>query len=227
MKSIIDVHDLNHVYRKYNRSIGVRGVFKNLFNREYQESSALKNISLQVPEGQILGLLGPNGAGKTTLIKILCGLIYPNAGAVKVLDRIPYKKESDFLKQIGVVMGQKSQLIWDISALETLYVIKELYQIPSSIFKERLDSFLALLEVENHLRTPVRNLSLGERMKFEIIAALIHHPSLLFLDEPTIGLDILYCHLEHWTRICDKKSQNQGDPIWKLVKSNVGQHHVK
>lgn len=138
-----------------------------------------------------MGLLSPNGSGKTTLLKILSGLIYPTGGMAVIMDKIPHRKERSFLKQIGMVMGQKSQLLWDIPALDTLHIIRELYGIPKQDFDLRLAEFVELLSIGQLLKTPVRTLSLGERMKFELISSLIHNPKLLFLDEPTIGLDIM------------------------------------
>lgn len=188
---IIDVENLNHNYSSYETNSGFFNQFKDMFGRSKKVVHALKNVSFQVYQGEIVGLLGPNGAGKTTLLKILSGLIHGSSGNVHVLNSIPQKKEKKFLKQIGMVMGQKSQLLWDIPPLDTLRILRELYDIPKLEFTHRLDMFIDLLSIGNLLKTPVRHLSLGERMKFELVASLIHNPKLLFLDEPTIGLDIV------------------------------------
>ncbi|WP_348638806.1 ABC transporter ATP-binding protein [Parachlamydia acanthamoebae] len=164
---------------------------KDFFIREKIKKQALNNISFSIAEGEVIGLLGPNGAGKTTLLKILSGLIHPSSGTVSVLSKIPYQKDRNYLLQIGVVMGQKSQLLWDIPAIDTLNIISEIYQIRKEEFKKRLKQFIEMLSIHELLDTPVRHLSLGERMKFELIASLIHQPKVLFLDEPTIGLDLV------------------------------------
>ncbi len=188
---IIEVQNLCHSYRTYRKDSGFFNALKDLFKREIIYKHAITDTSFHISSGEIVGLLGANGAGKTTLLKILSGLIHPSSGSVKVMSKTPHQKEHSFLKQIGMVMGQKSQLLWDIPALDSLHIIRELYEIPASLFQSRLDHFTNLLAIGDLLQIPVRNLSLGERMKFELIAALIHNPKLLFLDEPTIGLDIV------------------------------------
>lgn len=191
MEKIIEVNNLNHAYRSHKKRPGLWNSLKDLFHREYDLVQALKNVSFEINQGEIVGLLGPNGAGKTTLLKILSGIIYPSSGLIQVMKKTPYNKERSLLQKIGMVMGQKSQLLWDIPALDTLHIIRELYEIPAPEFTQRLSEFSSLLAVAHLLETPVRKLSLGERMKLELIAALIHNPPLLFLDEPTIGLDIV------------------------------------
>lgn len=187
---VIEATSLNYRYKTFHKNEGIRGTFKDFFKREHVYKEALKNVNFYIKKGSITGLLGPNGAGKTTLIKILTGLIQPEAGKISVLGYQPYRKNSAFLKQIGVVLGQKSQLIWDLPPKDTFETLKVIYDIPEPDYKSRLDYFCQLLNLQNHLKTPTRNLSLGERMKCEIIAALLHDPKVLFLDEPTIGLDI-------------------------------------
>src|ERR1700733_6977925 len=190
-KYIVEVQDLSHAYQRHEKGEGLLNTIKDLFGRSVTDVEALKNIAFHISPGEIVGLLGPNGAGKTTLLKILSGLVHPTSGTALVIGKIPHKKEHVFLKQIGMVMGQKSQLLWDIPALDTLYIIRELYGISKEAFNKRLSAFLDLLSIHHLLQTPVRKLSLGERMKFELFSSLIHHPPLLFLDEPTIGLDIV------------------------------------
>lgn len=188
---VIDVQNLSHSYKTFEKSVGFFNAIKDFINRPSSSVPALNEISFCVRPGEMVGLLGPNGAGKTTLLKILSGLIYPTSGEVSVMGHIPHKKERNFVQHFGMVMGQKSQLLWDIPAIDTLHIIRELYQIPKQVFKQNLDEFMSLLSVSHLLKTPVRNLSLGERMKFELIVSMIHQPKLLFLDEPTIGLDIV------------------------------------
>lgn len=187
----VEVKNLSHSYRTYKKGQGFLGSLKDLLSRNVVNKQALQEVSFCIASGEIVGLLGPNGAGKTTLLKILSGLVLPTSGVVRVLDMNPHKKERKFLKQIGMVMGQKSQLLWDIPALDTLTLIREVYEISDTDFDRRLSYFMDLLSIGSLLSTPVRNLSLGERMKFELVASLIHNPTLLFLDEPTIGLDVV------------------------------------
>lgn len=188
---IVEAEELSHTYRTHQKGEGLLSSLKDFLKRSQTYAHALQNVSFHISPGEIVGLLGPNGAGKTTLLKILSGLIHPTSGTANVIGTTPHKKERGFLKQIGMVMGQKSQLLWDIPALDTLHIIRELYGIPKQIFDTRLAEFVDLLSIGKLLNTPVRTLSLGERMKFELVASLIHNPKLLFLDEPTIGLDII------------------------------------
>jgi len=188
---IVEVEALSHTYHTHEKGEGFLGALRDLMRRSKIHAQALQNVGLRISAGEIVGLLGPNGAGKTTLLKILSGLIHPTSGKVSVIGKTPHRKERPFLEQIGMVMGQKSQLLWDIPAIDTLHIIRELYGIPKQVFAIRLDEFVELLSIGHLLKTPVRTLSLGERMKFELVAALIHNPKLLFLDEPTIGLDIV------------------------------------
>ena len=190
-RHIVEVRDLSHIYQTHRKGEGLLHSLRDLFKRSITYVHALQNISFHISCGEIVGLLGPNGAGKTTLLKILSGLIHPTSGIAFVMGSTPHKKEYSFLKQIGMVMGQKSQLLWDVPPLDTLHIIRELYSIPKQIFNTRLSEFMDLLTIGHLLQTPVRNLSLGERMKFELTASLIHNPQLLFLDEPTIGLDLV------------------------------------
>ena len=190
-KYIVEVRDLNHTYRTHEKGEGFLNTLKDLFKRSVIHVKAVKKVSFHISPGEIVGLLGPNGAGKTTLLKILSGLIHPTSGIALVMNTIPHKKEHAFLKQIGMIMGQKSQLFWDIPALDTHHFIRELYGISKEVFSTRLSEFMDLLSIGHLLQTPVRNLSLGERMKFELVTSLIHNPKLLFLDEPTIGLDVV------------------------------------
>ncbi|MCI0394645.1 MAG: ATP-binding cassette domain-containing protein [Chloroflexi bacterium] len=186
----ITTHNLSKTYRVHEREAGFLAALRSLFRRKSREVRAVAEISFQVMPGEVVGFLGPNGAGKTTTLKMLSGLLYPSAGRVDVLGHVPWKREKEFLKQITLVMGQRNQLVWDIPAIDTFELNRAIYRIPPAQYRQTLDELVALLDLEELLRKPVRNLSLGERMKCEIAAALLHRPGVLFLDEPTIGLDV-------------------------------------
>ena len=187
----IEISNLTKSFKLFTRTAGLKGAIKSFFNREYKYFTALKNINLSVSEGEIIGILGENGAGKTTLIKLMVGLLYPSTGSVIINGFIPWKRDYKFLSDISVVMGQKNQLWWDIPASESFLLNKHIYQIEDSIFESTLNELVDLLGVRDKLDVQVRRLSLGERMKMEIIAALLHRPSLVLLDEPTLGLDVI------------------------------------
>lgn len=187
---MINIENLSYFYKTYEKEPGIKGFFRDLFSRREFEFKALDDINIKINKGEMIGLLGPNGAGKTTLIKLMCGILESNAGKLEVLGYNPYKKENSFLKRIGVLLGQKSQLIWDLPPRETLELLKEIYKIDDDSFDNNLNYMMKVLNVTEKLNTPTRKLSLGERVKFEIICTLIHDPEIIFLDEPTIGLDI-------------------------------------
>ena len=187
----IKVNNLSKHFKLFKREAGLYGAFKSFFNRKYENFHALKNISIQIEDGEILGILGENGAGKTTLIKLLIGLLHPSNGTVDINGFTPWLRKSLFLKQISVVMGQKNQLWWDIPASESFLLNKKIYEISDTKYKQTLDELVDLLAVQDKLNVQVRRLSLGERMKMEIIAALLHNPKIVLLDEPTIGLDVI------------------------------------
>lgn len=183
--------DLAKTYRFHRKEPGFFGSLKSLVRRKTLETRAVDGISFTIEAGEVVGFLGPNGAGKTTTLKMLCGLLYPSSGSATVLGHVPYRREHTYLRQIALVMGQKNVLSWDIPAYETLLLMKEMYSIPPADFHRRVDELAAMLEVEHLLRVQVRKLSLGERMKMELFANLLHQPAVLFLDEPTIGLDVV------------------------------------
>ena len=187
----IQVNGLSKHFRLFKREAGLKGAFKSFFNRKYENFHALQDISIQVQDGEIVGILGENGAGKTTLIKLLVGLLHPSSGKVEINGFIPWKRKELFLKQISIVMGQKNQLWWEIPASESFLLNQKIYEIPDKKFHQTLDELVELLGVNEKLNVQVRRLSLGERMKMEIIAALLHNPKIVFLDEPTIGLDVI------------------------------------
>jgi len=191
MPAVIEVDDLSKQYRVYRKHEGLVASVRNLFHREFTKVDAVKQVSFQIEEGEIVGFLGPNGAGKTTTLKLLSGLIYPTSGRATVLGHIPWKRENAYRRNFSLVMGQKNQLWWDIPAQESFRLHQAIYKIPDQEFERRLDELVSLLEVEKLIRQPVRELSLGERMRMELIASLLHNPRVLFLDEPTIGLDVV------------------------------------
>jgi ABC-2 type transport system ATP-binding protein len=170
---------------------GLSGAFKSLFNPKKKIVHALRGISFSIQPGELVGFIGPNGAGKTTTLKTLAGLLYPTSGFVEVLEYDPWTRKPEFLKQISLVMGQKNQLWWDLPAIETFELNRAIYEIPTQVYRENLNELVELLDIGKLLKTPVRKLSLGQRMRMELTAALLHKPKVLFLDEPTIGLDVV------------------------------------
>jgi ABC-2 type transport system ATP-binding protein len=188
--SIITVEHLTKVYPVAVKEPGLRGTLNHFFYRTYRTVAAVQDVSFQIKAGEIVGFLGPNGAGKTTTLKMLTGLIYPSNGQVRVAEHIPFKRDADFLQKITLVMGQKQQLIWDLPTLDSLRINAVVYGIAEREFRQRLGELVEMLSLEDKLNQPVRKLSLGERMKAELLAALIHRPQVLFLDEPTLGLDV-------------------------------------
>lgn len=188
---IISVSHLKKYYQVSQKELGFSGAVRSLLHRKYDTVKAVNDISFDIEEGELIGFIGPNGAGKTTTLKCLSGLLYPTSGLVKVLGFTPFERKNTYLKQIALVMGQKNQLWWDLPAQETFLLNKEIYEIGDEQYKKTLGELVELLDVGSLLKTQVRKLSLGERMKMELIAALIHSPRVLFLDEPTIGLDVV------------------------------------
>ncbi|MCO6430323.1 MAG: ATP-binding cassette domain-containing protein [Deltaproteobacteria bacterium] len=187
---MIKVRDLHKTFKVHEKQAGIKGSLKSLFARKWREVNALDGVSLTIEPGELVGLVGSNGAGKTTLTKILSGVIYPTSGEVSVLGYVPWERKIAFRQQMSLVMGQKNQLWWDLPAADCFLLLKEVYEIPDQAYNQRLAEISELLEVKDLLSIQVRRLSLGERMKMELIAALLHHPKVVFLDEPTIGLDI-------------------------------------
>lgn len=188
---VITVSHLKKFYQIHKKEPGFLGSVRSLVARKYEQARAVNDISFDIKEGELVGFIGPNGAGKTTTLKCLSGLLYPTSGRVTVLGFTPHERKHAYLKQIALVMGQKNQLWWDLPAAETFLLNKEIYEIPDKEYTRTLDELVDMLDVSNLVNVPVRKLSLGERMKMELIAALIHKPKVLFLDEPTIGLDVV------------------------------------
>ena len=191
MSPIISVKDLKKYYQIHQKEPGIVGTIKSLFNRKYSDAKAVDQISFEIEEGELIGFIGPNGAGKTTTLKVLSGLLHPSSGDVEVLGYKPWIRNNTFLKQFALIMGQKNQLWWDLPAIETFLLNKEIYDVSNTDFEKRLKELSELLDVGAFLKVQVKKLSLGQRMKMELIAGLIHNPRLLFLDEPTIGLDVV------------------------------------
>ena len=185
---------VDHLVKNFEvteKTPGLMGAFSTLLSPKKKVVRALKDISFSVSKGELVGFIGPNGAGKTTTLKVLSGLLYPTAGITQVLGFDPWERRPEYLKRISLVMGQKNQLWWDLPAIETFELNRAIYEIPKKVYKESLDELVTLLEVEKLLNIQVRRLSLGQRMRLELVAALLHQPEILFLDEPTIGLDLV------------------------------------
>ncbi len=190
-RSMIEVENLTRVFRTYKKQPGFWGGVKGLFKREFEETRAADSVSFSIKEGELVGFLGPNGAGKTTTLKMLSGLIYPTSGSARVAGFDPSKRENAYRRLFALVLGQKNQLWWDLPAIESFTLLRAIYGLPADQYKATLDELVQLLGIGPKLNVMVRELSLGERMKMELIAALLHRPRVLFLDEPTIGLDVL------------------------------------
>jgi len=187
---IVLAEDLSKSYRVSAKQPGLAGTLRHLFKREYRTIEAVRGASFRIEPGEVVGFLGPNGAGKTTALKMLTGLLHPTSGRVEVAGHTPFRRQPAFLRQITLVMGQKQQLIWDLPVLDSLRINAAVYEIPEAEAKRRIDELAGMLGLDKQLTQAVRKLSLGERMKAELMAALLHRPNLLFLDEPTLGLDV-------------------------------------
>ena len=192
--AIIEIEGLAKSYRVYQKKEGLAASLKGLFRRRYREVKAVRGIDLQVEAGEFVAFLGPNGAGKTTTLKLLSGVINPTSGMATVMGHVPWKRENNYRRRFALVMGQKNQLWWDLPAQESFRLHQQIYQIPADEFKQNFDELADLLEIRDLVQQPVRELSLGERMKMELVASLLHSPEVLFLDEPTIGLDVIAQH---------------------------------
>lgn len=188
--SQISVQKLSKTYRVPVRAEGLAASLKSLGRREYQEVEAVREVSFEIKAGEMVGFIGPNGAGKTTTLKMLSGLLHPSAGQATVLGQIPWERHPAYLSQISMVLGNKSQMLWDIPPLDSFRVLSEIYRVSPDEYQQTLDELIDLLDMEALLAKPVRNLSLGERMKCELVAGLLYRPKVMFLDEPTLGLDV-------------------------------------
>ena len=186
---MIELININKTFKIARRNSGFREAFKALFKREYVEIHALKNISFKINDGEMVGYIGPNGAGKSSTIKIMSGILTPDSGECIINGKTPWKDRTSHVREIGVVFGQRSQLWWDVPVIDSFDLIKDIYKIPESTYASNFDELVEILDLKDIIRTPTRQLSLGQRMRCEIAASLLHNPQILFLDEPTIGLD--------------------------------------
>lgn len=188
---MIQVENLTKEFKKVVKQPGIMGSVKSLFNPHTEKILAVDNVSFSVPKGEVLGFIGPNGAGKSTVIKMLTGILTPTSGQCVINGKIPQKDRKNYVREIGVVFGQRTQLWWDLPLLETYSVLKEIYEVPEDKFKKRMAFLNEVLDLDAFIKSPVRTLSLGQRMRADIAASLLHSPKVLFLDEPTIGLDVV------------------------------------
>ncbi len=188
---VIEVQGLTKTYRTYKKAPGFKGAVKGLWKRDYETTTAAKDITFNVSEGELVGFLGPNGAGKTTTLKMLAGLLYPTGGAARVLGYVPWERKDGYRRQFALLLGQKNQLWWDLPARESLELNSKIYGLDPAATERSVAEMTEMLDVKDKLNVMVRELSLGERMKMELIASLLHQPKVLFLDEPTIGLDVI------------------------------------
>lgn len=186
---MITVKNICKTFKISRRNAGFKEAFKSLFHKDYEYIKALDNLSFTINDGEMVGYIGPNGAGKSSTIKIMSGILTPEKGECIIDNRVPWKDRVNHVKQIGVVFGQRSQLWWDVPVIDSFQLLKDIYDIPDKIYKSNLNELSALLNIETIIKTPTRQLSLGQRMRCEIVASLLHNPKILFLDEPTIGLD--------------------------------------
>lgn len=191
MEAMIEVKGIKKYYKIAQREKGFGASVRQLFDRKYEVKKAVDDISFSIKKGEIIGIIGPNGAGKSTTIKMLSGILYPDEGELQVNGYIPYKQRKQYVKNIGVVFGQKTQLHWDLPLIESFELMKYIYKIPQKLYEENLHKFTELLDMQDFIHQPVRQLSLGQRMRGDIVAALLHSPEIVFFDEPTIGLDVV------------------------------------
>ncbi len=191
MPPVIEVQDLTKTFTSIKKEPGLAGTLKSLYTRQTVSVQAVKGVSFTIEPGEIVGFLGPNGAGKTTTLKMLSGILYPTSGRATVLGYTPWERKNPYLRQVSLVMGQKNQLWWDLPAVDSFLLLKEIYELPDAVYQKRVTELTALLELGPLLSTQVRKLSLGERMKCELVAALLYAPKVVYLDEPTIGLDVV------------------------------------
>lgn len=227
------VRNLSKVFRVHEREEGLVATLRSLFRRTFTLVPAVQEVSFDIGEGEVVGFLGPNGAGKTTTLKMLSGLLYPTGGEVRVLGMTPQHRQRELLNAITLVMGNRSQLVWDIPAADSMRVLQEIFQLPEDRYRRSLDELTELLDLQPLLHKPLRNLSLGERMKVEFAAALIHSPRVLFLDEPTIGLDVtMQSRIRHFVAEYNRRTgatvlltSHYMDDVVALCKRVVVIHH--
>src|SRR5271155_1783155 len=189
--SLIHVHELSKHFRTFKRREGVWGSIQNLFVRDYRTVAAVDRVGFSIERGEMVGYIGPNGAGKSTTVKMLTGILVPTSGSIEVAGIVPYEKRRQNARNIGVVFGQRSQLYWDLPLRESFELLRAIYRVPRERFRANLAHFVEILDLDEFMATPVRQLSLGERMRGDFAAALLHDPKIVYLDEPTIGLDVV------------------------------------
>lgn len=190
-KPIIEVQDICKTFKIHKRGTGFKGALGNIFHPQYEYKKAVDDVSFTIKEGEMVGFIGPNGAGKSTTVKMLSGILYPDSGSVRVAGYIPHKQRKDYVANIGVVFGQKSQIEWNLPPIDSYELLRHIYKIPPKQYKENLERFVELLDMSSFLYQPVRQLSLGQRMRADIAASLLHSPKIVFFDEPTIGIDVV------------------------------------
>jgi len=206
--ALISVRELSKQFRTFRRREGVWGAIQNLFVRDYQTIDAVDRITFDIRRGEMVGYIGPNGAGKSTTIKMLTGILVPTSGEVQSNGFVPSRQRQQYVKTIGVVFGQRTQLWWDIAVVESFRLLRRIYDVPQDLFDERMELFNQILGIKDYLHTPVRKLSLGERMRCDLAAALLHNPPIVFLDEPTIGLDVVAKdHIRQFLREINRRYQ--------------------
>lgn len=191
MNEFITVENVNKTYKINKRGKGVSGMLANLIVPKYEKRKAVNDVSFRIGKGEMVGFIGPNGAGKSTTIKMLSGILYPDSGEITVDGKIPYKQRKEYVSNIGVVFGQKSQLQWDLPVIDSFELLKAIYRIPEKVYQDNLERFTEMLDMQEFITQPVRQLSLGQRMRADIVAALLHSPQIVFFDEPTIGVDVV------------------------------------
>lgn len=191
MDEFITVENVNKTYKINKRGKGVPGMLANLIVPKYEKRQAVNDVSFRIGKGEMVGFIGPNGAGKSTTIKMLSGILYPDSGKITVAGKIPYKQRKEYVSDIGVVFGQKSQLQWDLPVIDSFELLKAIYRIPEKVYQDNLERFTEMLDMQEFIAQPVRQLSLGQRMRADIVAALLHSPQIVFFDEPTIGVDVV------------------------------------
>lgn len=191
MGHFIDVRDVSKTFRVSKRSSGVLGMLMNLAAPKYEKKKAVRNVSFSIEKGEMVGFIGPNGAGKSTMVKMLSGILFPDNGEITVNGWIPYKQRKEYVGNIGVVFGQKSQLQWDLPVMDSFELLRAVYRIPASVYQRNLERYIEMLAMGQFVNQPVRQLSLGQRMRADIVAALLHSPEIIFFDEPTIGVDVM------------------------------------
>lgn len=189
--SFIEVNEVSKAFRVSRRSAGIPGMLANLVVPKYEKKQAVDNVSFSIEQGEMVGFIGPNGAGKSTTIKMLSGILYPDTGSVRVNGYIPYRQRKEYVGRIGVVFGQKSQLQWDLPVIDSFELLKAIYRVSDEVYRKNLKRFVEMLDMSGFINQPVRQLSLGQRMRADIVAALLHSPQIVFFDEPTIGVDVV------------------------------------